>query len=162
MILLTVGTQLPFDRFVRIVDDLAPSLDAPVLAQIGETSFVPRNMEYRKFIGPIEFDEALKRCSLIVSHAGVGTVVMAQKHGKPLIVFPRRESMNEHRNDHQMATIRALHGRQGVYVTTTAEELAAALAREDYELPAPDLVNPAREQLRDAVAAFIRQNLPRR
>ena len=76
MILVTVGTQLPFDRFIRIVDEAAPSLGRTVFAQVGRGSYQPRNMEYAALIDPLKFDELIARTELIVSHAGIGTVVI--------------------------------------------------------------------------------------
>lgn len=155
MILLTVGTQLPFDRFVRIVDETAPLLATPVFAQIGHGDYKPRNMDWRPFVRPVEFDEMLARTTLIVSHAGVGTVVMAQKHSKPVILFPRRAALAEHRNDHQLATVDSLEGRSGIYIARTAEELRAMLARE-LAPPVIEAMNLGRDRLRDAIADFIR------
>ncbi|MGO7205561.1 glucuronosyltransferase, partial [Rhizobium ruizarguesonis] len=43
MILVTVGTQLPFDRLVKAVDTFATELSKPVLAQIGRGSYTPQN-----------------------------------------------------------------------------------------------------------------------
>ena len=35
MIFATTGTQLPFDRFIRMLDDLAPLIDEEIIAQTG-------------------------------------------------------------------------------------------------------------------------------
>lgn len=156
MILATVGTQLPFDRFIRIVDEVAPSLSMPVFAQTGRGAYVPRNIEWKTVIPPIEFDALVERTSLIVSHAGIGTVVMAQRYLKPVILFPRRAALGEHRNDHQVATVGALEGRPGMYIARTAEELTALLHRQ-LDPPLPRVDNPERERLHHAVADFIRQ-----
>lgn len=155
MILLTTGTQLPFDRFVRIVDELAPALPQPVFAQIGRGRYLPVNMEYRDFVPPVDFDALLERCTLIVSHAGIGTVVMAQRHLKPLILFPRSGALNEHRNEHQRDTAQALEGRRGIHIARDAAELAALLLRGDLSLPDAHEAKPERERLRAAMAAFL-------
>jgi UDP-N-acetylglucosamine transferase subunit ALG13 len=157
LILLTVGTQLPFDRLIRIMDDLAPTLATPVFAQTGAGEYIPKNMESEKFVRPMEFDTLLEKATLIVSHAGIGTFVMAQKHRKPLILFPRLASLNEHRNDHQLATVNALKGRQGVYVAQTAANLSDLLNR-SLESPAEAIENPARTQLQNAIVDFIHAN----
>ncbi len=155
MILATVGTQLPFDRFIQAVDEIAPSLSRPVFAQTGKGRYTPCNMEWRPLIPPVEFDGIIGRTTLIVSHAGIGTVVMAQKYQKPVILFPRRASLGEHRNDHQVATADALEGRSGMYIARTVEELAALLHRE-LEPPQNEGPNGSRDRLRHAVADFIR------
>ncbi len=154
MILVTVGTQLPFDRFVRIVDSIAPSLDEAMFAQTGRGQYRPVNMRSQGVVGPIEFEQLVRQCSRIVSHAGIGTIVMAQKHRKPLILFPRLGVLDEHRNDHQLATVRALSGRKGIYCAYDEVELAA-LIRGELTPPDPIGDHPERTRLRDAVATFI-------
>ncbi|MBY0301339.1 MULTISPECIES: glycosyltransferase [Sphingomonas] len=154
MILVTVGTQLPFDRFIRIVDEAAPSLGRTVFAQVGRGSYQPRNMEYAALIDPLKFDELIARTELIVSHAGIGTVVMAQKFRKPVILFPRRAALGEHRNDHQMATVAALEGRSGMYVARVAEELVALMKR-PLDPPLTENEHPARDRLQRAIRDFI-------
>ncbi|WP_198045815.1 glycosyltransferase [Novosphingobium aquimarinum] len=158
MILLTVGTQLPFDRFVEIVDRHAPRLPDRIFAQIGRGSYVPANMDWKPFIGPIEFEERIRTCSLIISHAGIGTIVMAQKHAKPMILFPRRAALDEHRNDHQLATVQALGDRQGIRTAMTEDELVAQMAG-PHSLPVlgPDL--PGRDRLRRTVSDLVRDVL---
>ncbi len=154
MILVTVGTQLPFDRFVRIMDRLAPSLGEDVFAQTGRGSYRPVHMRAQQVVGPIEFERLIEQCSRIVSHAGIGTIVMAQKHRKPLILFPRLGALDEHRNDHQLATVRALRGRPGIHCANDEAELAALVGA---PLPAPEPISdlPERDRLRRAVAGFI-------
>lgn len=154
MILVTVGTQLPFDRFVEIVDRIAPELGEEVFAQTGRGKYRPVNMRSQGVVGPIEFEELIRTCSRIVSHAGIGTIVMAQKHRKPLILFPRLGSLDEHRNDHQLATVRALSGRQGIY-TAFDEEALVALIRRPLEEPERIYHHPERERLCGSVGAFI-------
>lgn len=154
MILVTVGTQLPFDRFVRIMDRLAPSLEEEVFAQTGRGAYRPANMRSQGVIGPIEFEKLIKECSRIVSHAGIGTIVMAQKHRKPLILFPRLGSLDEHRNDHQLATVRALSGRAGIYSAYEEEELEQ-LVRQPLDQPQPVHRHPERERLRSSISSFI-------
>jgi UDP-N-acetylglucosamine transferase subunit ALG13 len=161
VILLTVGTQLPFDRFVAIVDRLAPQLPERVFAQIGHGSYRPANMDWRPFVGPIEFERLIGECSAIIAHAGIGTVVMAQKHCKPIVLFPRRAARDEHRNDHQLATVHALGGRSGIVVAMTGEELEAAI-RTPHPAPEPDEHPPERDRLRGAIAALLLEEQQRR
>lgn len=155
MILVTVGTQLGFDRLIGIMDDIAPHLPTPVVAQIGAGSFVPHNMQYHRMLEPGRFIELVENARVIVGHAGIGTVLAAEKYRKPLIVFPRSAGLGEHRNDHQHATASALTKRQGVCVATDREELEQALRRGlRSELPLPVGPNPG-PGLLAAVARFV-------
>jgi len=154
VILLTVGTQLPFDRLVSIVDALAPELPEPVLAQVGHGTFRPKNMEWRPYVDPVEFEQFIEECSLLISHAGIGTLVMAQKHRKPMILFPRRAVLKEHRNDHQLATVRALNGRRGVRIAYDEEDLTRLIAL-PHSAPQPHDVLPDRDRLCGALSELI-------
>lgn len=124
MILLTLGTQLPFDRLVRALDEIAPTLNQPIFGQIGRSTYRPKSFEWAETMDPRVFDEKFRSADLVVSHAGIGTILTAQKHGKPIILFPREARYGEHRNDHQLATCNQLAGRAGIYIAHTTEELA--------------------------------------
>ena len=52
MIFLTGGTQFPFDRLVKAVDETVSNngLDEQIYAQIGATSYRPRNFEAVKVL----------------------------------------------------------------------------------------------------------------
>lgn len=155
MILLTVGTQLPFDRLVAIVDGLAATLAEPVFAQVGRGGYHPKNMEWRSYVDPVEFESYIARCTLLISHAGIGTLVMAQKHGKPMILFPRRAILDEHRNDHQLATVRALNGRSGVRIAYDEDDLIRLLAT-PHTAPKPNDVLPDRVRLCGVLGELVR------
>jgi UDP-N-acetylglucosamine transferase subunit ALG13 len=154
MILVTVGTQLPFDRLIRIIDDAAPTLGQPVFAQTGPGSYAPQNIDWKAMVEPVVFAEMLERATLIVAHAGVGSVLMAQQYRKPIIVFPRHASLGEHRNEHQLATIVALENRPGIYVARTKEVLIDLLGQ---RLDAPDdsIVRPDRALMINRIQEFI-------
>ena len=84
MILATVGTQLPFDRFIRIVDEAAPGLAMPVFAQTGQGSYVPHNMEWKALIEPIEFDALEGRPGMYVARTAEQLVaLMGQELAPP-------------------------------------------------------------------------------
>jgi len=105
MIFLTVGTQFPFDRLVKSVDQVFGEglIDEEVFAQIGESSYKPRNFGSVASLDKNLFDKYLKESSSIISHAGMGTITMALEHHKPLLVMPRLKKYGEVVNDHQAA-----------------------------------------------------------
>lgn len=123
VIFISVGTQLPFDRLIRIMDELAPDLPAPVFAQTCGGSYRPSNIDWRASLSLAEFEYAMRLATVTVAHAGIGTVITAQRMRRPLVLFPRRADLNEHRNDHQRATARALQGRPGVAIAWDAADL---------------------------------------
>jgi UDP-N-acetylglucosamine transferase subunit ALG13 len=128
VIFLTVGTQFPFDRLVRAVDEWAgESGRDDVVAQIGPSEYVPRFIRYHSFVSPLKFGEYVSEAQLIISHAGMGTILNALGRGKPILVMPRQARFNEHRNDHQMATARRCEKFGRILVAMDEQELADQL-----------------------------------
>jgi UDP-N-acetylglucosamine transferase subunit ALG13 len=159
VIFVTVGTQLPFDRLVRAVDAWAGAGTAgaaPSFAQIGETAYRPEHMEWAAYLPSPQFRERLRQASVIVSHAGMGTLLTALQARKPLIVMPRRVALNEIRNDHQLATVKWLRQLPGVTVCDDTDELARALSRGDWHSPEA-LRADASPELLAAIREFIEQ-----
>ena len=155
MILVTVGMQLGFDRLIEAMDQLAPTLDMEVIAQTGRGTYQPLNMTAHEKIGPSEFEELVQKSRLIVSHAGIGTVLTAQRFATPIILFPRRFDQGEHRNDHQAATANNLDGRPGVLVAMTVDDLASTIAK-GLSMEKPDTaLSPTARQLHEAIGTFI-------
>lgn len=129
VIFLTVGTQLPFPRLVRAVDDWAGQHpEVEVVAQSGHGAKA-KHMTSHRFLSPEAFRETCARADLIVSHAGTGTFLMAHQLDKPVLVMPRRAALGEHRNDHQSATAAHFEGRPGVHVVHEAEDVGPGIDR---------------------------------
>ncbi len=159
MILVTVGMQLGFDRLIAAMDRLAPDLGMTVIAQTGKGTFKPQHMEARAKIAPAQFEALVGQSRLIVSHAGIGTVLTAARCGRPIVLVPRRANLGEHRNDHQLATVGKLAGRPGILVAQDETELPAriadGLALTDWQ----GQQSATAQQLYAALAAFI-ENRP--
>lgn len=155
MILVTVGMQLGFDRLIEAVDKLAPDLGAQVIAQTGKGTYQPLNMEARTSIAPAEFEELVQQCQLIISHAGIGTILTAQRFAKPIVLFPRRFDHGEHRNDHQVATVQNLQGRADLLIALEEAELKAKIAEGLELVSAQAQLSLTAKQLRGAIAGFI-------
>ncbi len=142
MILLSVGTQLPFDRLIRAVDDWArdnPGVD--VVAQIGPSTYVPHTLKAFQFLDGAAFLKLQTAAELHVSHAGMGSILTAMEHSKPIIVMPRDHHLGEHRNGHQQATARRFINTPGVHFAQDAEALVALLDQRE-RLAAPGGVSP--------------------
>lgn len=155
MILVTVGMQLGFDRLISAMDALAPDLGMEVIAQIGKGDYEPRHMTVKPKIAPAEFERLVERSRLIVSHAGIGTVLTAQRFAKPIVLFPRRFALGEHRNDHQLATVRNLAGRSGLLFAMDREALPGAIEEGLAMGTTSAELSTTAHQLLGAVEAFI-------
>ena len=158
MIFVTVGTDGPFDRLVDAVDRWASHTGcADVFAQIGRSSMRPRFIRFTDFLEPPEFNRQFCSASLVVSHAGMGTILTALCHQKPLLVMPRRASLGEQRNEHQLATARRLRELGRINVAFDEAELVARLGN-GTELVSGEPLGPfAQPELIAAVRSFIHE-----
>lgn len=128
MIFATVGTQLPFDRLIRTLDQWASqNPQTEIFAQIGQTQYIPRHMQWERTISAATFRDKLGRCDTVVAHAGMGTIISAVELGKRVLVMPRRADLNEHRNDHQLATVERLRHLGGLEAAEDCEALERLL-----------------------------------
>lgn len=127
MILVTVGTQLPFDRLIRAIDAWAVESGEKVIAQIGPGEFEPVAAEFRRFYSVAELNELMASADIIVSHAGMGSILTAMTLGKPIAIVPRRAALGEHRNDHQLATAKRFEGNDFVEVVFDEKLLGEAI-----------------------------------
>ncbi len=128
MIFVTVGSQMPFDRLVRAVDDwVGEHGESEVFAQIGDSEYRPVNMRWTRHLDPDAFQDQVLAADVIVGHAGTGTILEALRLGKPVVVLPRRGHLMETRDDHQLATADAFASTQGIYVVDTLEDLRTRL-----------------------------------
>jgi UDP-N-acetylglucosamine transferase subunit ALG13 len=155
MIFLTIGTQLPFDRLVEYIDSCAHLLDEEVYGQIGNGVYRPKNFSYTGSMLPAEYKTKFESARLIVSHAGIGTVLSAKKYRKPIVMFPRRAAMGEHRNDHQIATCNQLVGKTGIHIAYDENELMQFLRTK--ELAAADDNTQALLKLTSNLQKYFRQ-----
>lgn len=150
MIFLTVGTQFPFDRLVRAVDEaLGNGFTQEVFAQIGDSSYEPRNFRAVASLDKQQFDDCFRGASGIIGHAGMGTICMALEQSKPLLVLPRRKKFGEVVNDHQVAIARKFEELGHVLAAYEAEELAGKMGLLKTFVPRPRQASP------DAVACRI-------
>lgn len=123
MIFVTIGTQIPFDRFIEAIDDIAGTINEVFVVQALNGKYLPRNFEIIDFIAPDEFNKIVQDARLIISHAGMGSILSAIDHEKPIIIFPRLASLGEHRNDHQIATAMAINDKGYAYVAYDKKQL---------------------------------------
>lgn len=157
MIFVTVGSSLPFDRLIQAADAWAAGTDRKVFAQTGEGVYTPRHMDFSSMLTPGEFSQRVRAASLIVAHAGMGTVISAMEAGKPIVVLPRRAADREVTTDHQIHTANWLRMKPGVFVADTeaqlAERIEAALSAAG---AAPSVLNEiAPQELIGRIRGFL-------
>lgn len=130
MIFVAVGTQkFQFDRLLKAIDVLIDDglLDEEVYAQIGYSNHVPEHYHFDKMMDKSKYDSMIKKCDLLVTHSGVGTIVLGLKYSKPVIVVPRLKRYGEHIDDHQVQIADAFSDRNLVLKCEDTEDLIASI-----------------------------------
>ena len=108
MILITLGTQ---DKsFKRLLEAVQKQIDngiikERVVVQSGCTRFTSKDMEIFDLIPYDDFDSLIKKCDLLITHGGVGSIITGLKNNKKVIAAARLEKYKEHTNDHQLQII---------------------------------------------------------
>lgn len=161
MIFVTVGTDLPFDRMVRVVDEWATTRGrTDVFAQIGVGGWRPKSITFAEVLNPVEFKQRFTAASVIVGHAGMGTILSALHHGKPILVMPKKASLKEQRNEHQLATARRMMKMGNVAVAFDEAELREKLDHLDDLIPKERIAPTASGPLIEEIRRFVFPDVP--
>jgi beta-1,4-N-acetylglucosaminyltransferase len=162
MIFVTAGNHFQgFERLLKKVDEIAPRIPHEMLIQKGYSKYVPHNTRYFDFVPLKTAMEYIRKSDLVISHAGMGTIILCKAYGIPIIIFPRREKYKEHVNDHQMEIAQVLEERRDVNIHVVYEE--GQLEKKMIELlenkvkVAPQ-ENVGRANLIKTIRAFIQEN----
>jgi beta-1,4-N-acetylglucosaminyltransferase len=133
MIFVTVGLMVGFERLIKKMDDIAGEIDDKIVMQIGYTEYLPKNAEYFRFKDDFkEIQKLYLNARLIVSHAGVGSIMDALEFNKPIIIVPRRQMYGEHIDDHQLDIAKELEKDERIKIIYNIEELNDVFINFDY------------------------------
>lgn len=129
MIFITVGNMDPFDRLIESIDRWLADhrMTEDVLAQIGVGAYQPQHCRHQRFLTPSEYRSTFQQARFVVSHAGMGSIITALELQKPIVVMPKRASLGEQRNEHQLATVRRFRKSPLIQVADTEHELPEIL-----------------------------------
>jgi UDP-N-acetylglucosamine transferase subunit ALG13 len=125
MIFVTTGTCEPFDRLLEALDGL--ELDERLVVQHGESPVRPWGAECVAFLPFDELVEHLRAARVVVTHAGVGSILAALTHGKRPIVYPRLARYGDAVDDHQLELAERLGAEGLVTVVHEPDELRRLL-----------------------------------
>lgn len=122
-VVVSLGTYrgYPFTRLVRRLLDIIPA-EAEILWQTGDTDVSEFGIDGHYAIPERELSEAMREADVVVAHAGVGTALAAFEVGKCPVLVPRRFSLGEHVDDHQIQIAEELATR-GLSITVDANKL---------------------------------------
>lgn len=115
MIFVSLGTQdKPFNRIIDYVISLKENLkelqSEKIIIQLGQTKLIKlenerieklENIIIYDMLKPEKMKDIIKDSDIIITHAGVGTIMECLEMGKEIIVVPRKVENLEHVNNHQ-------------------------------------------------------------
>lgn len=126
MIFITLGSQkFQFDRLLKKVDELIDEsvIKDEVVAQIGSSTYIPKNYSYERFMDRNKFAETMNQCQTVITHGGTGVIIGAVKKGKKVIAVPRLAKYGEHVDDHQLQLLHQFDDLQLICACYDVEQL---------------------------------------
>lgn len=134
MIFVTVGNATEgFRRLLDAVDRMAGQGafgNESVFMQTGNNpDFRPTHCRHEPFMSMEEFVSRVREATLVICHAGVGTLFHVLSTGKVPVVVPRRKQYGEHVDDHQLELVQALAPEGRVIPVLESEDLPEAIAK---------------------------------
>ena len=102
LIFVTVGmSEYPFNRLLEEMDRIAPQLGEEVVMQTGSSGFKGINTECIQYMDDECIGRMYDSASLLICHAGVGSIINGMRRGIPVVAVPRRADLGEVDTDHQ-------------------------------------------------------------
>jgi len=158
MILVTIGTQAPFNRLIRAMEDMAKDIEEEIIVQAFDLDFEPKHLKILGNVPTDEFNSLVANSNIIISHAGMGNIISAMQYLKPIVILPRLSKFGEHRNDHQLATAKKMASLNYVTSVYSTDELKLRVFRHlkgDLLPPPPFLGEFASEALINSIQNFM-------
>jgi UDP-N-acetylglucosamine transferase subunit ALG13 len=154
MIFVTVGTnEAPFDRLVAALD--AVDTTEPIVVQHGSSQVRPDGTTCLDFLPYDELLGYMLKARVVVTHAGVGSVLMSAANGIRPIVVPRRRRYKEAVDDHQLHFARRLHSIGVVTLVEDPDALAGAITADDGPAQRIQASGQLVEELREYLAPTL-------
>ena len=153
MILVTTGTNgAPFDRLLRAVE-LLPAGE-PVVVQHGPSSLRPPGCDCVDYVSFSKLVELVQDAQLVITHAGVGSILVALMNGKRPVVVPRLPRFGEIVDDHQFDLARKLSDADLITLVEDVDQIGEVVATAPKATGAPNGVRST--ALADDLGRYLR------
>lgn len=138
MIFVTLGTQdKPFERLIKAVEKQIElgNIKEEVIVQSGCTKYQSDKMKIVQYMEIDEFNDYLQKANLIITHAGVGTIIQALESRKIVIAAARKKEFGEHVSDHQQQFLENFSNSGYILPLTDFEKLNEVIEQAKNFLP---------------------------
>ncbi len=132
MILVLLGTQNnSFHRLLEEIDRLIQSkiIQEEVMVQAGYTKYHSENIKILDFISNEKIEELQEKADLVITHGGVGSILLSLTKGKKVIAVPRLHQYHEHVNDHQREIVELFNQKGYIIGIQNVKDLEQAYQR---------------------------------
>lgn len=132
LILVTLGTNdKSFVRLIQKIEDLIVGgiITEEVVVQAGYTKYESEHMKVFDLIPMDKFQDLMAKCSLLITHGGVGTIISGLTKDKKVIAVPRLKKYGEHVNDHQLQIIENFSESGYILAAYDVEDLEDVLSK---------------------------------
>ena len=156
MIFIALGTQkFQFNRLLKMIDQLISNgkIVESVFAQIGNSDYVPKNIQYTSFMSKFDFEKKIRECDVLITHSGVATIITGLKYEKKVIVVPRLAKYEEHIDNHQVQIAEAFSEQN--YVITYTENDSLEELKEKAKHSEFAKYTSQRKQMVETIESFI-------
>lgn len=127
MILVTTGSSGgPFDRLLSVIERF--DVDEEIVVQHGPSALRPGGTVCVDYVPFDELSRLVSRARVVVSHAGVGSILLCMSHGHRPVVVPRLARFGEVVDDHQLELARRLAALGAVTCVGDLADLAVHVA----------------------------------
>lgn len=129
MILVTTGTNgAPFDRLIEAVERLPR--DERLVVQHGPSTLRPPGSECFEYVSFSELVELVREARVVITHGGVGSILVALMNDKKPIVVPRLPAFREIVDGHQRDLSRKLSEAGLITLVEDVSRMGDAVAAE--------------------------------
>ncbi len=130
MILVLLGTQ--HNEFKRLLEKIEEAIDngfikERVVVQAGYTKYKTDKMKVFDMISKEVLNNLVDEANIVITHGGIGSIIMALKKHKKVIAVPRLHEFNEHVNDHQRQIVNIFNEKNYLIGLQNVEDLPEAL-----------------------------------
>ena len=140
MILVLLGTQN--NQFKRLLQEIEKCIDnriinQRVVVQAGFTNFSSDKMNIFDLKPKEVIDNLVDEAEFIITHGGVGSIIMALKKNKKVIAVPRLSEFSEHVNNHQRQIVEIFNEKGYILGVQNMEDLSEAIKQINEFMPTP-------------------------
>ena len=128
-----LGTQkFPFNRLMKALDELIEKgiyKPEEVYIQSAYYDYIPQKAKYCKLLPPDEFIFLIKTASVVITHAGVNSILTCMQQNKHFLVVPRLKQYGEHVDNHQKEIVKDFNDKGYIIGIENVEQLKDAILK---------------------------------